>query len=173
MAPPGRNSRTFRNYKKITEHQTVKKERHTNLVVPFRPPTRIRRTLETSDVLGQKPIPRHSMYSIYAPIDPPGTTPTDRSICQSHGVSGICVESQPVRSFRRAVAMWSRFCRASSVFPLSQRTMAVRAWGSGRSAVCAVRVYSALVLGGGRQKRNRVQMGNTLWLIQLHCCISI
>ena len=124
-------------------------------------------------VLGPNRHPQTRLMGLAYSYDPFSTTPTDRSICQSHGVSGICVESQPVRSFRRAVAMWSRFCRASSVFPLSQRTMAVRAWGSGRSAVCAVRVYSALVLGGGRQKRNRVQMGNTLWLIQLHCCISI
>ena len=32
--------------------------------------------------------PRHSMYGIYAYIDPK-TTPTDRHIWQSHGVSGI------------------------------------------------------------------------------------
>ena len=34
-------------------------------------------------------IPIHSMYGIYAYIDPPGTTPTDRHICQSHGVYGL------------------------------------------------------------------------------------
>ena len=32
--------------------------------------------------------PKHSMYAIYAYIDPPGTTPIDRHTWQSHGVSG-------------------------------------------------------------------------------------
>ena len=37
--------------------------------------------------------------------------------------------------------------------------MAVRAWGSGRSAVCAVRVYSALVLGGGEAEEKSSSNG--------------
>ena len=42
----------------------------------------------TGDVRFGKVIPRHSMCAIYAYIDPQSTTPTDRHIWQSHGVSG-------------------------------------------------------------------------------------
>ena len=39
----------------------------------------------------EAPTNGHSMYAMYAYIDPPGTTPTDRYICQSHGVFGMSI----------------------------------------------------------------------------------
>ena len=42
------------------------------------------------------PYPKHSMYAIYMPTLTPKTTPTDRHIWQSHGVSGYMDHLDPL-----------------------------------------------------------------------------